>query len=186
MSAPPLPDFVAAIHAGQGELDAAGLAECHGVLCGLLCRENASAPSEFLHHLAALELLVEPPSALASVLGQAHESTARQLSDEEFGFELWLPDDDEPLEDRAGALARWSLGFLAGLASGGQWGTLSEEAAEAIEDLQQIARTELAGGGAETGEEDEAAYAEIVEYVRIVALTMREEFRGPAPDEAIH
>ena len=186
MSAPPLPDFESAIESSKGELDAPGLAECHGVLCGLLCRENAPAPSDFLHHLAALKLLVEPPTRLAAILGEAHENTSRQLSDENFGFELWLPDDDEPLEDRADALARWSVGFLAGLASGGQWDALSEEAAEAIDDLQQIARTELAGGELEAAEEDEAAFAEIVEYVRIVALTMREEFRGPMPDEAIH
>lgn len=186
MSAPPLPEFESAIESSQGELDAAGLAECHGVLCGLLCRENAPTPSDFLHHLAALKVLVEPPAGLAAILGQAHEITGRQLSDEDFGFELWLPEDEEPLEDRADALARWSVGFLAGLASGGQWESLSDEATEAIDDLQQIARTELAGDGLEAAEADEAAFAEIVEYVRIVALTMREEFRGPMPDEAIH
>ena len=61
------------------------------------------------------------------------------FEDEEFGFVLWLPDDEESLEERTIALAQWCSGFLAGLASGGQLDALSEEAKEAIEDLQQIA-----------------------------------------------
>ena len=40
--------------------------------------------------------------------------------------------------------------------------------------------------GLEESEEDETAFMEIVEYVRVVALMMREDFRGPAGDEAIH
>jgi uncharacterized protein YgfB (UPF0149 family) len=35
-------------------------------------------------------------------------------------------------------------------------------------------------------EEDESAYFEIVEYVRVVALMMHEDFRGPGQHEAIH
>ncbi len=30
------------------------------------------------------------------------------------------------------------------------------------------------------------AFAEIVEYVRVVALMMQEDFRGPAQHDAIH
>jgi hypothetical protein len=99
-----------------------------------------------------------------------------------------LPDDDEPLEERTIALGQWCMGFLAGLASGGQFNALSEEASEAIEDLQQIARAELtaAEGGAEDNEDDEQALAEIIEYVRVVALMMREDFRGPRSNDAIH
>jgi uncharacterized protein YgfB (UPF0149 family) len=80
------------------------------------------------------------------------------------------------------------MGFLTGLASGGQFETLSEEASEAIEDLQQIARAELtaAENGVADNEDDEQALAEIIEYVRIVALMMREDFRGPGSNDAIH
>jgi uncharacterized protein YgfB (UPF0149 family) len=188
MSAPSLPDFERTIRLGQGNLDAAELAESHGLLCGLLCRETDGTANDFIHELAAMNLLVNPGAALQTALVEAFESTRGQLEDEEFGFTLWLPDDDESLEERTIALAQWCSGFLAGLASGGQLDALSEEAKEAIEDLQQIARAEISSakeGDAET-EEDEAAYAEIVEYVRVVALMMREDFRGPAQDEAIH
>jgi uncharacterized protein YgfB (UPF0149 family) len=135
-----------------------------------------------------MKLVVNPPAGLDSVLTEAHECTAQQLDDEEFGFSLWLPDDEEPLEERIIALGRWCSGFLAGLVCGGPLDTLSEEAREAIEDLQQIAKAEMTAqeSSGDDCEEDENAFVEIVEYVRVVALMMHEDFRGPGQHEAIH
>ena len=188
MSAPALPDFHRAIRISQGNLDAAELAECHGVLCGLLCRESAGTANDYMQHLMALQLVVQPGHALDAILVEAFESTVQQLADEEMGFALWLPDDDESLEERTIALAQWCSGFLAGLACGGEFDTLSEEASEAIEDLQQIASAELTASNneAEDNEDDEEALTEIIEYVRVVTLMMREDFRGPGSDDAIH
>ncbi len=198
MSSPSLPDFERTLRLSQGNLDAAELSECHGLLCGLLCRQADSTASDFRRHLTAMELALNPPAALEAVLTEVHDSTSRQLEDEEFGFSLWLPDDEEPLEERTIALAQWCSGFLAGLACLGEFEALSEEASEALEDLQQIARAEMSspemdpdpeeddGGGYVGEEEDEVAFAEIVEYVRVVALMMHEDFRGPGKHEAIH
>lgn len=187
MSAPSLPDFERTVRLSQGNLDAAELAECHGLLCGLLCREADCTFDNYMHHLAAMQLVVKPGAAMDAVLAETFESTLRQLEDEDFGFALWLPDDEDTLEERTIALAQWCSGFLAGLATGGQLDALSEEAKEAIEDLQQIARAEISSPGADAeAEEDEAAYTEIVEYVRVVVLTMREDFRGPGQDDPIH
>lgn len=188
MSAPSLPDFERTVQLSQGNLDAAELAECHGLLCGLVCRESSSNANDFMNHLSAMELVMNPGVALNAMLTEAFESTVAQLEDEELGFRLWLPDDEEPLEERTVALAQWCSGFLVGLGSGGPLDPLSEEAREAIEDLQQIAQAELSPGegNPEGSEDDEMAYAEIVEYVRVVALMMREDFRGPGEGEAIH
>jgi uncharacterized protein YgfB (UPF0149 family) len=188
MSAPSLPDFERTLRLSQGNLDAAELAECHGLLCGLLCRKTDTTANDFMHHLAAMQLVNDPGAAMDAVLIEAHENTALQLADEEFGFVLWLPDDEEALEERITSLAQWCSGFLAGLASAGQLDALSEESKEAIEDLQQIARAEMSSTvqASDESEEDETAYAEIVEYVRVVALMLREDFRGPEQDEAIH
>jgi hypothetical protein len=191
MSAPSLPDFGHTVKLGGGQIDAADLAEAHGLLCGLVCRGAARSAGEFLAQAAAMRLVVEPAEVLRSALADAWEKTLAQLEDEYLGFQLWLPDDEEPLEERTIALGQWCSGFLAGLGSGGQLDALSDDAREAIEDLQQIARAEMtAEPGADDSaaelEADEAAFAEIVEYVRVVALTMREDFRGPAHDEAIH
>ena len=188
MSAPALPDFDRTVQMGQGILDTASLAECHGVLCGLVCRKPGSTAGEFLHYLAELHLIISPGAALQASLTDAFESSVRQLADEDMRFELWLPDDDESLELRTRALAQWCSGFLAGLASGGQFEVLSEEAGEALDDLQQIARAEFTVPEDEDqdNEEDEGAFAEIVEYVRVVTLMIREDFRGPDATDPIH
>jgi uncharacterized protein YgfB (UPF0149 family) len=193
MSAPDLPEFERTIRLSQGNLDAAELAECHGLMCGLLCRAGSSTATDFKTQLAAMQLVVDPLPGLDAVLTEAHETTARQLEDDEFGFVLWLPDDEEPLEERIVALGQWCSGFLVGLACGGKLDTLTEEATEAIDDLQQIARAEMSAPGPADdeneeaeNEEDENAFVEIVEYVRVVVLMMQEEFRGPGQSEAIH
>lgn len=188
MSAPALPDFESAIRLSQGILDAPGLAECHGVLCGLVCRESQDTANEYLCQLAQLHVLVDPGEALRATLTQVFENTILQMEDEDMGLSLWLPDDDEPLENRTAALARWCDGFLAGLACGGPFETLSGEAREAIDDLKQIAQAELAVPESEDhdSEEEEVAFAEIVEYIRIVTLMMHEDFRGPGANNPIH
>lgn len=188
MTAPSLPEFDRAIQLSQGNLDAAELSECHGLLCGLLCRNASATADEFLHQLQAAKLVMEPGSGFREALIELHDSTARQLDDEELGFSLWLPEDSETLEDRTLALAQWCSGFLLGLACAGEINTLSEEAREAVDDLQQISRAELSAEDEdeEGTEEDEQAFVEIVEYVRIVALMLREDLRGPLQDEHIH
>jgi yecA family protein len=188
MSSPSLPDFERTIQLSQGNLDAAELAECHGLLCGLLCCGAAQTPGDFLQHLAAMQLLTEPGEAMAAVMVDLWERTGTQIEDEELGFELWLPDDDESLEDRAISLAQWCSGFLAGLGSGCTLEGLSEDAGEALADLMEISRAEISSqtGQKSGGEEEEAAYMEIVEYIRVVTLTLCEEFRGPGNDDAIH
>lgn len=188
MSSPSLPDFDRTLQLGQGNLDAAELAECHGLMCGLMCRGAPVTTGEFLSFLAAMKLLIDPPAGLAEVLGEACEATHRQFDDEELGFTLWLPDDDDPLEDRTISLGQWCAGFLAGLGSGGDLDGLTDDAREAVSDLVEISRVEAGpeGGPLDGSEDEEAAYAEIVEYVRVVALTLREEFRGPGSGDAIH
>lgn len=193
VSMPPerLPDFRHTLALSRGGLDASELAECHGVLCGMICRENGSGPKDFLAHLATLELAVSPGGALHDVMLEVFNSTWQQLADDELRFNLWLPDDEYSLDERTRSLAQWCTGFLAGLGLGGPLQALSEEASEALSDLQQIARAGLSAYGddaaaTETDEENEQAFSEIVEYVRVVILILREELRGPGANDPIH
>lgn len=180
-----LPDFEHALGLAAGSMDAAELAECHGAACGLLCRQAGADGEDFLHLLALLQLVAGSGSELRGTMLELHRATVSQLADDQMRLALWLPGDEEPLEERTAALAQWCTGFLAGLGSGGQnLGELSGEALEALEDLREIARTELGGGL--SVEEEEEAFAQIVEYVRVVAMLLREELRGPEPDDRIH
>ncbi|MGD9264181.1 MAG: UPF0149 family protein [Lysobacterales bacterium] len=186
MSSAPLPDFQQTLAQGQGVLDAPGLAECHGVACGLLCRVPAAGVDDYLGLLAALELVVDPAAELRMALEELLNVSREQLCDEEMGVELWLPADDEMLEDRTMALAHWCAGFLAALGSGGRSSLqpLSEEAQEALRDVGQIARADVTD--ASESEEDEAALIEIVEYLRVAVLLIREDLRSPGAGAAIH
>jgi len=97
-----------------------------------------------------------------------------------------LPGDDETLEDRTMALSQWCSGFLAGLGSGGDdtLEALSDDASEALRDLQQISTADVTD--TTESEEDENAFVEIVEYIRIVILMIREDLRGPDSGDMIH
>lgn len=175
-----LPDFEHTLVLAQGNFDAPELSECHGVACGLLCRQPDNTFDACMTLLKTLEIVVEAPAAgFHGTLEDLFSSSCDQLADENMGLTLWLPQDNEILEERTMALSQWCSGFLAGLGSGGKeaLAAMSEDANDAVNDLAQIAKAEVLD--TEESEEDENAYAEIVEYVRIVVYMIREELRGP-------
>jgi uncharacterized protein YgfB (UPF0149 family) len=181
-----LPDFDQTLAISSGSLDALELSECHGAVCGLLCRNPSSQSDSFFSLLSSLELLKDPDEALKGQLSDLHFATASQLDDEQLRFSIWLPDDDESLDDRTEALAHWCTGFLAGLANGHdlELETLSEDVSAALADLEQIARAQMTGEG--DAEEEESAFTEIVEYIRVVTLMMREELSPAKPQDLLH
>jgi uncharacterized protein YgfB (UPF0149 family) len=78
-------------------------------------------------------------------------------------------------------LALWCQGFLIGL----QQGPLTlpqdapDEATEALDDLAQIAQ--LSYGDIDSNDDDETAYIELVEYVRLSILMLYHEIKSTAP-----
>ena len=186
MNAGPLPDFEHTLAIVQGNLQASELAECHGIACGLLCRDVRATLDAFIALLDMLELVKTPGSGFKLSLEELLNSTRTQLADEDMSLSLWLPNDDETLEDRTTALAQWCSGFLAGLGSGGNGPlkALSDDANEAMKDIQQIAAADVTDTS--ESEEDENAFTEIVEYIRVVVLMIREDLRGPDGQDLIH
>jgi len=186
MSAAQLPDFEHTLALAQGNLEAPDLAECHGVTCGLLCRLPDASLDALMGLLDMLELVKAPGSGLRMALEDLLNATRTQLSDEDMGFSLWLPNDEEMLEERTMALSQWCSGFLAGLGSSGDetLSAMSDEANDALRDLQQISTADVSD--TDESDEDENAFAEIVEYIRVVILMIREDLRGPEVQDAIH
>ena len=156
---------------------------------GLLLRQPGSAAGPYLELLATLEVLHHPQPALRDALADLLEFSTAQLGDRNMGLEIWLPEDEAPLQSRTRALGQWCAGFMAALGAGGEQtlSGLSEEGQEALADISEIARADIgAPEGVEESEEDEQAFAEIVEYLRIAVLILQEDLRGPDAGEAIH
>lgn len=186
MSATRLPDFEHTLALAQGNLEAPELAECHGVACGLLCRLPGASLDAFVGLLGMLQLVEEPRAGLSMSLEELLNATRMQLADEDMGLALWLPNDEETLEERTMALGQWCSGFLAGIGSSGDdtLDAMSDEANEALKDLQQISTADVTD--TEESEDDEKAFVEIVEYIRVVIMIIREDLRGPDAQDLVH
>jgi uncharacterized protein len=145
---------------------ATGASELHGALSGWIAGGGAVTPRWLAQVMADPSL----PDASSDALARLAEATQGQLEDRDFGFELVLPGEDDTLERRSGALFDWCRGFVGGfgLAAGAASG-LSEEGTEALADIARLAGAQAQDDG---DDEDEAALAEIVEFVRVAALLL--------------
>lgn len=161
---PALPEVEAACRALRIGV---GASELHGALCGWLAGGGADTARWLGQVLADDDL---PAVAADGALDRLCKASVTQLEDRSFGFELLLPDENEALSERSGALFDWCRGFLGGfgLAAGAK-PALSEEAGEALADLAKLA---AASPQEEGDEEDEAALAEIEEFVRVAVLLL--------------
>jgi hypothetical protein len=159
-----------------------GAAEAHGMLCGLLCAQDGVTFEDWVMHILGEEesddvSLRESEQALRRI----YEDTVQQLSDPSYGLRLLLPEDEEPLTARSQALADWCRGFLFGLALGPDkpLERLTGDAAEVSKDLSEIGGL-VSATVREGNEEDEQAYAELTEYVRVGVVLIYEELQRPS------
>lgn len=150
----------------------AGLAtpasELHGALCGWLAGGGENDPRWPARVLADDSL---PAPAVDSPLDELRQASASQLDDRDFAFDLLLPAAEATLSQRSEAVFEWCRGFLGGfgLAAGAN-PPLSEEGQEALQDMARLAQA--SGEDMDDDEEDEAALAEIEEFVRVAALLL--------------
>ncbi|PCI09057.1 MAG: YecA family protein [Gammaproteobacteria bacterium] len=179
------------------DVDAAlGAIEAHGALCGMLCAQGATEASQWM--LQVLGNHEESSKALQQVgkkLLQIHQISTEQLNSVDVDFELMLPDDDEELESRVEALGVWCQGFVYGLAIGGikEDTELPEDSKELIHDILEISRAGyIADDEAELAileegdEEDEVAFMEVSEYVRVGVLLVYEELQPLQSSQTVH
>ncbi len=148
------------------------VAESHGVLCARFCVENTPDAEfwmyEVLGHREPGDLQTGESEQL---LAQVYEQTSANFLDAMDGLEMLLPDDSEALAERTRALIDWCSGFIAGLGLGGLQADnlLEEQIKEVMQDLIEITRMD---DDVEENEENETAYTEIMEYVRVAAMTI--------------
>lgn len=171
-------------------------AQTHGLLSGRLAIAGADSGFDWLSQV--LEG-TDPANAMRTdcenMLAALFESTYRQFAERLSEFAPLLPDEDDSTAARATALAHWCEGFLHGLVAGEHGDDLrerlkAEPLADIIRDMLQITRAAVDEDCDE--ESDEAAYIELVEYVRVAAQLAYEELaelREPvseAASDAVH
>lgn len=158
-----LPPFPAVTDALRDAGSPADAAEAHGSLCGLCCAlgEAAATPAWLSGTLGV------SPAAGATVLAELASATGAALTADDLRFAPLLPGDAEPLALRVRRLAEWCHGFTCGLADGAACTGADLEGEllrEVLGDFGQLARAAVGDDGDEGGE---AAYAELVEFVRV-------------------
>ena len=170
--------------------------QTHGLLSGRLAIAGADGGFDWLSQvLEGTDANNALQAECAAMLGTLFESTYQQFAERLSAFAPLLPDEEDATTVRATALAHWCEGFLHGLVAGEHGDDLrerlkAEPLSDIIRDLLQITRAAV---DEECDEEsDEAAYAELVEYVRVAAQLAYEELsdlRRPAGEsvsDAVH
>jgi yecA family protein len=177
---PSYSEFAALMQQARGSVSPA---ESHGILCALLVVQAQPTAEQWL-----AEVLPDVVASAGQGDALARETvqqmvglfqwTQQQLSSGSFSFELILPDDEDDLASRTEALGDWCRGFLYGLGlSGiGDIDRLPDDMPEILHDMEKISHAE--DYQAQDEEEDEQAFMELVEYVRVGAMMLNEEFQN--------
>jgi len=154
-------------------------AECHGFLCGYRCISNHVEEELFIKYLLADTTDDVTFHECCSQITELASDINTQISSSDFELQLLLPEDDRPLQERSIALIEWCQGFLSGLGIGGMVDTdsISAESREFIDDLYKICRLN-AEEIEDSGEEEESALIELIEYVRMGVIMIHDEFQS--------
>ena len=158
------------------------ISEYHGTICAYLCcdsfQEDDLLPKEVNFDGRSVSVqIIEFKHALYELISE----TINSFNDTEMSFYPFLPPDSEKLSIRAHSLSIWCQGFIDAL------GTFISERrltinqsdqtfiGEIIEDFSQIST--LSKTAVESGNEEELAYFEVVEFVRVGTQLVYEELK---------
>lgn len=171
MSELPLPahdELAAELQALEAGIDPADL---HGSLCGYLSGGGKHDRQGWLAQVMA-DPLLSPPDA-DGPLDRLYVASTRQLDSPDFEFEMLLPPDDRPVDERGDGLVAWCRGFLGGFGlAAGNAPPLSEESEEALADIARIAASDLSY---EDPDADEDALEEVSEFIRVAVLLLHSD-----------
>ena len=162
-------------------------AQSHGLLCGRLSVMGPNAFNVCIEQIfegaSSQELLRQ---SCENMLQDLFKDTWMQLVERQSEFELFLPDDEGNINERTEALSQWCDGFLHGIVTGKKPKILKEYLNNEpiniiIKDFLEITR---ASDNEETDEEEnENAFNEVMEYIRVSVQLVYEEladFRNDA------
>lgn len=160
-------------------------AELHGMACGRLCGGARYSDREWLSSaLEFLDVASQPAPDAEQLILDLYRVSLEQLHDEHMGLQLMLPGDDVEMAQRVMALSHWCQGFLTGFGTSGVTAdtTLSGDTADALRDFASFVQI---SPDEEEDEDGEMDYLEIVEYVRLAALSIFMEIGIAADDDML-
>lgn len=178
-------DFDAVQAALEGLGATADAAEAHGTLSALLI-DNAAAATWYGHTLDDLPASGDVIAAeRLALLESLYRQTREQLDGEDLDFDLLLPDESDDFGLRLLALSSWCQGFLYGLGVIGaaDTETLDAPSRECLSDLLEISKL---SHDAESSDETERQYVELVEHVRVAALLLNESLNPLKAPASVH
>lgn len=156
-------------------------AQVHGYICGLLCGTSGKIDNSWQN-----KILSENKSRRArEMLNELFENSYHMISEFSFEFTLLLPNDKVDINLRTEALGAWCQGFLTGLKQcripldNREPGDMTDT----LNDLTEIAKVNFEDN--KETDEDEMAYFELVEYVRLAVLNIYHELNTPNAEESM-
>lgn len=158
------------------------LSEAHGTLTGALVAAGTISLQDWFREIFPEGAAGEAETPLLAL----YEWTRHVLENGQLDFQLMLPEDERAMSERAAALGQWCQGFLYGLGSSPipEIDALPAEVGEIVRDLG--AMTQIGVDDDQSLEDNEQAYAELVEFVRVGVQLLFDElaaFRRSRSDE---
>lgn len=148
----------------------------HGMICSYL---SAGAIKDGESYVRALltHQHDDHTRAAARALFNLFAITEQQMTQADYEFELFMPDEHEPLAKRAKAFSDWCDGYTQGLNMLGfeQSEFEDEETREALQHLLEFATLDYET--VEVSEEDEQAFMEVCEYARVAVMHIYTDFQ---------
>ena len=144
-------------------------AEAHGMATGMLCINEQADSTSWLNELKANA--VNPSNNNDALLVRLFDETQKLLSSDDYEYDLFLPEDDHDLIYQTEALKNWCRGFLYSMGSISSNTAYSEDVLEILKDITEFTKLD----SDVEGEEDEAAFVELTEYLRSAVFLLKAE-----------
>jgi uncharacterized protein YgfB (UPF0149 family) len=150
--------------------------ELHGLLCGYICAGADDQGESYIRALLNNKKDEESRQALLSLFS-LFSISQQQMKEYDLEFTLLLPDDEDPLHDRAHAFRAWCEGFTQALTLSGidEEHFYEEEAQEALQHLTEFA--EMDCESLEDDEEDERSLMEVTEFARMAVIRLHGDLK---------
>lgn len=155
-------------------------AELHAQASAMLC---FNADTHYQHWLTLVMndfcLSDTPPDTVNEVFSAVFELAQKELKNQDYEYQIMLPEDSTDLSERLKAVREWVQAFVSGLGQAGfSHAGLSAESREFMSDLNAISQMDEQVEGVES---DEMDYQQVVEYIRCGVMLLYTELNHIQP-----